>query len=121
MQVILRSDITLSPGPLEDAEDGFVQVGLPSFGLPEHRAEIPVRLAHRVIRTGSQVVKIFSPSPNSSTQIGVPEAACDSFGPDLLTPPTTVHTLTYMDSLILSREIDQAPLIVPRGHQKTMG
>jgi hypothetical protein len=49
MTVALRSAITLSPAPLEDAEDGFVQVELPSFGLPEHRAEVPVRLAHRTV------------------------------------------------------------------------
>jgi hypothetical protein len=49
MTAALRSAITLSPAPLEDAEDGFVQVELPSFGLPEHRAEVPVRLAHRPV------------------------------------------------------------------------
>ena len=49
MSAAQRSDITLSPGPLEDAEDGFVQVEFPAFGLPEHRAELPVRLAHRGI------------------------------------------------------------------------
>jgi hypothetical protein len=49
MTAALRSAITLSPAPLEDAEDGFVQVELPSFGHPEHRAEVPVRLAHRTV------------------------------------------------------------------------
>jgi hypothetical protein len=47
MTAALRSDTMLSPAPLEDAEDGFVQVEFPSFGLPEHRAEVPVRLAHQ--------------------------------------------------------------------------
>jgi hypothetical protein len=43
MPLALRSNITLSPAPLEDAEDGFLQVELPSFGLSEHRTEITVQ------------------------------------------------------------------------------
>jgi hypothetical protein len=49
MPAPLRSDITLSPVSLENAEDGFVQVELASFSLLEHRAEISVRLTHRVV------------------------------------------------------------------------
>jgi hypothetical protein len=36
MPAVPLSGITRPPAPLEEAEDGFVQVGLPSFGLPEH-------------------------------------------------------------------------------------
>jgi hypothetical protein len=43
----LRSSITLSPTPLADAEDGFVQVEFLSFGLSEHRAEITVQTASK--------------------------------------------------------------------------
>ena len=34
---------------LEEAEDEFVQVELPSFGCVDHRAEISVWLAHQVV------------------------------------------------------------------------
>jgi hypothetical protein len=43
----LRSSITLSPAPLEDAEDRCVQVEFLWFGLSEHRAKIPVQTASK--------------------------------------------------------------------------
>ena len=43
MPAIPLSGITRPPAPLEDAEDGFLQVELPSFGLSEHRTEITVQ------------------------------------------------------------------------------
>jgi hypothetical protein len=45
LPLALRSSITLSPAPLEDAEDRCVQVKLLSFGLSEHQAEITVQTA----------------------------------------------------------------------------
>jgi hypothetical protein len=47
MPVAPRSDITLSAAPLGDAEDRLVQMELPAFGLPEHRAEGHCQLVAR--------------------------------------------------------------------------
>jgi hypothetical protein len=58
MWAALRSAIALSHAPLEDAEDGFVQVEPLSFGLSEHRlVPNPVQKgidAHET-RTGSGI------------------------------------------------------------------